>query len=62
MVSSLYGQLPILSFYRDFDGQPCSGPDIDLKFSGYGIGTIAVAAIFANLLHWRATKPKNQTR
>ena len=32
------------------------------NYLGYGIGTIAVAAIFANLLHWRATKPKNQTR
>ena len=59
MVSSLYGQEPIQGFK---DGRPCSGPDIDLKFLGYGIGTIAVAAIFANLLHWRATKPKNQTR
>ena len=61
MVSSLYGQEPIQGF-KDFDGRPCSGPDINLKSSGYGIGTIAVAAIFANLLHWRATKPKNQTR
>lgn len=41
----------------------CMGKAFYCRLLGYGIGTIAVAAIFANLLHWKATKQdKKQTR
>lgn len=40
----------------------CLGKAFYCRLLGYGIGTIAVAAIFANLLHWRTTKSKTEQK